>query len=138
MSLTSGAPHLGSFRIGSDRYTELYDTYGLTALLREHARRRDGAVLFACTGKHGKDTALAVTDPAACRVLVSPLRRDPLRRDAGGDRLLACWEHRAWHDVESADVTGRTRQRGPGGAPQRPAGPRGGHNSPVTAGSWPP
>jgi DNA topoisomerase IB len=90
---------LGFFRIGNNRYTELNNSYGLTTLLREHSRCRDGAVLFTYTGKHGKEIVQTVVDLAACRSLTALLRRR-----GGGDRLLAYWERRAWHDVSSADV----------------------------------
>ncbi|MFZ4141953.1 DNA topoisomerase IB [Streptomyces griseoincarnatus] len=90
---------LGFFRIGSDRYAELNNSYGLTTLLKEHSSRRSDAVLFRYTGKHGKDIIRTVADPAACRSLTALLRRR-----GGGDRLLAYWEGRAWHDVSNTDV----------------------------------
>jgi DNA topoisomerase I len=66
---------LGFFRIGSDRRTELDNSYGLTTLLREHSRCHAGAVLFTCTGKHGKEIVQTIADPAACRCLTALLRR---------------------------------------------------------------
>ncbi|MEW2051089.1 hypothetical protein [Streptomyces sp. NPDC005476] len=66
---------LGFFRIGSERYTELNHSYGLTTLLREHSRRRSGAVLFSYTGKARKEIVRSVVDPAACRSLTALLRR---------------------------------------------------------------
>ncbi|MEZ7154049.1 DNA topoisomerase IB [Streptomyces sp. MAD19A] len=96
---------LGFFRIGSDRYAELNNSYGLTTLLKEHSRRRAGAVLFSYTGKHGKEVIRAVADPAACRSLTALLSRR-----GGGDRLLAYWEGRAWHDVSNADVNGYLKE----------------------------
>ncbi|GGQ73238.1 DNA topoisomerase IB [Streptomyces althioticus] len=96
---------LGFFRIGSDRYAELNNSYGLTTLLKEHSRRRAGAVLFSYTGKHGKEVIRTVADPAACRSLTALLSRR-----GGGDRLLAYWEGRAWHDVSNADVNGYLKE----------------------------
>lgn len=90
---------LGFFRIGSDRYTELNDSHGLTTLLREHSRCQGGAVLFSYPGKAGKEIARTVVDDPACRALTALLRRR-----GGGDRLLAYWEHRAWHDVTGDEV----------------------------------
>ena len=90
---------LGFFRIGSDRYTEVNNSYGLTTLLREHSRCRAGAILFTYTGKHGKETIRTIADPAVCRSLTALLRRR-----GGGDRLLAYWERRTWHDVSGHDV----------------------------------
>jgi DNA topoisomerase I len=91
---------LGFFRIGSDRYTELNNSYGLTTLLREHSRCHAGAVLFTYTGKHGKEIVQTIADPAACRCLTALLRR----RGGGDDRLLAYWERRSWHAVTGEDV----------------------------------
>ncbi|MEU9196893.1 DNA topoisomerase IB [Streptomyces hundungensis] len=90
---------LGFFRIGSDRYMEANNSYGLTTLLREHSQVQGGAFLFTYTGKHGKEIVQTVTDPAACRSLTALTHRR-----GGGDRLLAYWERPAWHDVTSADV----------------------------------
>ncbi|TQJ90920.1 DNA topoisomerase IB [Streptomyces sp. SLBN-31] len=90
---------LGFFRIGSDRYTELNNSYGLTTLLREHSRCQAGAILFAYTGKHGKEIVQTIADPAACRSLTALLRRR-----GGGERLLAYWDRQAWHDVSGDDV----------------------------------
>ncbi|MEV6962084.1 DNA topoisomerase IB [Streptomyces sp. NPDC051207] len=90
---------LGFFRIGSDRYTELNDSYGLTTLLRGHTRCRGGSVLFTYTGKHGREIVQTVVDPASCRSLTALLRRR-----GGGDRLLAYWERPSWREVSSADV----------------------------------
>ncbi|MDG9709003.1 DNA topoisomerase IB [Streptomyces sp. DH10] len=96
---------LGFFRIGSDRYTEQNSSYGLTTLLREHSRCHAGAVLFTYTGKHGREIIQTVADPAACRSLTALLRRR-----GGGDRLLAYWERRAWHDVSGDDVNAYLRE----------------------------
>ncbi len=90
---------LGFFRIGSDRYTEVNGSYGLTTLLREHSRCRSGAVLFSYVGKGGKEITRTVTDPEACRALAALLRRR-----GGGDRLLAYWQRPTWHEVSGADV----------------------------------
>ncbi|MFJ9037779.1 DNA topoisomerase IB [Streptomyces sp. NPDC102406] len=90
---------LGFFRIGSDRYTELNNSYGLTTLLREQCRCRSGTVAFTYTGKHGKEIAQTIADPAACRSLTAMMRRR-----GGDDRLLAYWEQRSWHPVTGDDV----------------------------------
>ncbi|ORT55975.1 DNA topoisomerase IB [Streptomyces sp. CB03238] len=96
---------LGFFRIGSDRYTEENNSYGLTTLLREHSRCHAGAVLFTYTGKHAKEIVQTVADPAACRSLTALLRRQ-----GGGDRLLAYWERPSWHEVSGADVNAYLRE----------------------------
>ncbi|MER7112080.1 DNA topoisomerase IB [Streptomyces sp. NPDC000229] len=96
---------LGFFRIGSDRYTEENNSYGLTTLLREHSCCQGGAVLFTYTGKHAKEIVQTVADPAACRALTALLRRK-----GGGDRLLAYWERPAWRDVTGEDVNAYLRE----------------------------
>ncbi|MFE6488468.1 DNA topoisomerase IB [Streptomyces sp. NPDC057757] len=95
---------LGLFRIGSDRYTEQNNSYGLTTLLREHSKCRAGAILLTYTGKAGKEHVQTVVEPAVCRSLTALLRRRN-----GGDRLLAYWERRAWHDVSGEDVNAYLR-----------------------------
>ncbi|MFC9463149.1 DNA topoisomerase IB [Streptomyces coelicoflavus] len=89
----------GFFRIGSARYAESNSSYGLTTLLRAHTHRQAGEILFTYTGKHGKETRQTVADPDVCSSLAALLRR---KED--GDRLLAYWEHRAWHEVRGSDV----------------------------------
>ncbi|MFG3203795.1 DNA topoisomerase IB [Streptomyces sp. NPDC048192] len=96
---------LGFFRIGSDRYTELNNSYGLTTLLREHSRCKDGAVLFSFTGKHGKEIMKTVADPATCRSLVA-LRR----RRGGGERLLAYRQQHTWHELSGDDINAYLRE----------------------------
>lgn len=75
---------LGFFRIGSDRYVDLDDSYGLTTLLREHGRCRRGEVLFTYPAKHGKERIQGVVDAPTYRSLSALLHRR-----GGGDRLLA-------------------------------------------------
>ncbi|GAA2493814.1 DNA topoisomerase IB [Streptomyces gobitricini] len=96
---------LGFFRIGSDRYTELNNSYGLTTLLREHSSCQAGAVLFTYNGKHGREIVQTVADPAACRTLTALLRRR-----GGGERLLAYWDRPAWREVNGEDVNTYLRE----------------------------
>ncbi|MER7397849.1 DNA topoisomerase IB [Streptomyces sp. NPDC000151] len=92
---------VGFFRVGSERYADLHHTYGLTTLLREHARCRRGEIVFSYPAKHGKEQVQAVVDPATYRCV-----RALLARRGGGDRLLAYWRRPAWYDVSSDDVNG--------------------------------
>ncbi|MEV1046221.1 DNA topoisomerase IB [Streptomyces sp. NPDC049916] len=96
---------LGFFRIGSERYTELNNSYGLTTLTRAHTRCQAGKVTLTYTGKHGKDQVQAVVDPLACRSLTAMNRRR-----GGGDRLLAFWERPTWHNVNGEDVNAYLRE----------------------------
>ncbi|MEU6368656.1 DNA topoisomerase IB [Streptomyces sp. NPDC046931] len=95
---------LGFFRIGSDRYADLNQTYGLTTLLREHARASRGRIVFAYPAKHGRELIQAVGDDATLRALTALLRRR-----GGGDRLLAYWQTPAWHDVSADDLNSYLR-----------------------------
>ncbi|GAA4931817.1 DNA topoisomerase IB [Streptomyces coeruleoprunus] len=95
---------LGFFRIGSDRYTDLHQTYGLTTLLREHTRCQGGEVIISYPAKHGRQLVQAVVDPAARRTLTALVRRK-----GGGERLLAYWERPEWHDITGADVNAYLR-----------------------------
>ncbi|GAA3019381.1 DNA topoisomerase IB [Streptomyces fulvorobeus] len=97
---------LGFFRIGSDRYTDLNNSYGLTTLLRGHSRCGAGEVVFTYPGKHSKEQIQAVVDPPTCRSLTSLLRRR-----GGGDRLLAYWERPEWHEVSGADVNAYLKEQ---------------------------
>ncbi|WP_172383058.1 DNA topoisomerase IB [Streptomyces sp. MNP-20] len=90
---------LGFFRIGSDRYADLNDTYGLTTLLREHTRCERGEVVFTYPSKQGKEQVQAVADPPACRSLSALAHRR-----SGGDRLFAYWERPDWHELSSDEV----------------------------------
>ncbi|KUF14886.1 DNA topoisomerase IB [Streptomyces silvensis] len=90
---------LGFFRVGSDRYADLNNTYGLTTLLREHTTCRGGEVLFSYPAKGGIERVQATVDPPACRAVTALLRRR-----TEGDRLFAYWEGRQWHELGGGDV----------------------------------
>ncbi|KAF4409113.1 MULTISPECIES: DNA topoisomerase IB [Streptomyces] len=98
---------LGFFRAGSDRYTDLNQSYGLTTLLREHTSCGRRQVTFAYPAKHGREQIQAVADPATCRA-VHALKR----RRGGGDRLLAYWERPEWHEVSGADLNAYLKEHG--------------------------
>ncbi|WP_030674925.1 DNA topoisomerase IB [Streptomyces sp. NRRL B-1347] len=90
---------LGFFRVGSDRYADLNDTYGLTTLLREHTRCQRGEVVFTYPSKQGKEQVQAVADPSACRSITALAHRRE-----GGDRLFVYWERPDWHEISGAEV----------------------------------
>lgn len=90
---------VGFFRVGSEAYTRHNGSYGLTTMLREHVTCRGGTVGFDFPAKSGRRAVLAVLEPETCAV-VTRLRR----RRGGGDRLLAYWEGRRWHDVHSDEL----------------------------------
>ena len=107
LALAARLLDLGFFRIGSDRYADRNQTYGLTTLLREHTGCRGGRVTFTYPAKHGRQQVQAVADPVTCRT-VSAL----MRRRGGGDRLLCHREHGAWHEVTGDEVNTYLKELG--------------------------
>ncbi|MEV5319554.1 DNA topoisomerase IB [Streptomyces sp. NPDC052687] len=97
---------LGFFRIGSDRHTRQSETYGLTTMLREHVRCGSGEIAFCFPAKGGVEMVRALVDDQAHTVVRALLRR-PRR---GGERLLAYWEGRAWHDLRGSDLNEALRR----------------------------
>ncbi|MGA5822994.1 DNA topoisomerase IB [Kitasatospora sp. NPDC094028] len=90
---------LGLFRIGSDCYTRVNESFGLTTLRPEHVRVHRSAVVFDFPAKSGRRCEQLVRDPGSGAVVAALLRR---REE--GERLLAFWEHRRWHEVHGADL----------------------------------
>ncbi|WP_320670920.1 DNA topoisomerase IB [Patulibacter defluvii] len=96
---------LGVFRIGSERYAEQHETYGLATLERRHVRIEDDELVFDYPAKGGQRRILAITDDASLEV-VRTLRR----RRGGSDRLLAFKDGRRWRDLGPDDVNGYLRE----------------------------
>jgi DNA topoisomerase I len=90
----------GFFRIGTEEYTEVNESYGLATLHKAHVRIEDGATMvFDFPAKSGKRRVQAVVDADAA-ALVERLKR----RRGGSPELLAYKERGRWHDVRSADI----------------------------------
>jgi len=90
---------LGMFRIGSDRYTEENESYGLTTLEKEHVTRNGRGLTFSYTAKSGQEVEVTVRDDR-----VGALLDRLLRRRSGGDRLLAYKGGRRWRNLDANDV----------------------------------
>ncbi len=90
---------LGMFRIGSDRYTEENESYGLTTLEKDHVTRNGRGLTFGYAAKSGQEVEVTVRDDRVGAVLDSLLRRR-----SGGDRLLAYKSGRRWRDLVADDV----------------------------------
>jgi DNA topoisomerase IB len=91
---------LGFFRIGSDRYTEENETFGLSTLRRKHVAVRGGTASFKYKAKGAIDHDQEITDP-----LVVPTIKALKDRDGGGYELLAYRDGRsAWADVKAAEI----------------------------------
>ncbi|GAA0316498.1 DNA topoisomerase IB [Streptomyces polychromogenes] len=106
LACTARLLDLGFFRVGGAGYRKDHGAYGLTTLLREHARCRRGEVCFSYPGKSGQDQTRALVDPAAYQVV-----RALLRRREDGHQLFVYWEGRRWHDVHAEDLNDYLRSR---------------------------
>ncbi len=97
---------LGMFRIGSARYTEENDSYGLTTIEKDHVARNGRGLTFRYPAKSGQEVEVTVRDDRVASVL------DPLlRRRGGGDRLLAYKNGRRWRDLDAEDVNDYVKDR---------------------------
>jgi DNA topoisomerase I len=100
---------IGAFRVGGNEYApepgEEEGTFGLATLRREHVRLRRGAIELRYPAKGGIDQAMTLRDPA-----LHPVVRALLRRDGGGEDLLAYRNGRGWHDVCAEDINARLKE----------------------------
>jgi DNA topoisomerase IB len=90
---------LGFFRVGGESYAEDNGTYGLATMRREHVTVTGNLVVFDYVAKSGKERTQAIVDPSVAKVV-----RTLLRRDGGGEELLAYKDRDGWRDVSSADI----------------------------------
>ena len=97
---------LGMFRIGSDRYTEENDSYGLTTIEKDHVTRDGSGLTFRYTAKSEQEVDVTVRDDRVGAVLDTLLRRR-----GGGDRLLAFKDGRRWRDLDAEDVNEYVKRR---------------------------
>jgi DNA topoisomerase-1 len=87
---------LGFFRVGSERYAEENETYGLATLRRRHLRFEGGEAVFDYRSKGGRRHLQSVADPS-----VRPTLRALRRRPGRGPALFAYRDGRRWADVRS-------------------------------------
>ena len=92
---------LGLFRIGSERYEDENESYGLTTLKVRHLRFEDGAAIFAYPAKSGQESSHVIADPTVLKVL-----RALAKRGRPGDNLLTFREGREWRHLGPDDVNG--------------------------------
>lgn len=96
---------LGMFRIGSERYVEENDSYGLTTLEKRHVHVSGRDMTFSYPAKSGQPVEVTVRDEPVREVLQA-LRR----RRGGGDRLLAYRSGRRWQDLAADDVNAYVKE----------------------------
>jgi DNA topoisomerase-1 len=89
----------GFFRVGSERYAEENETFGLATLRRSHVRIERGAAVFDYRAKNSKRHQQQIADPA-----VVPTIRALRNRRGGGDDLLAYRRGREWADVRADEI----------------------------------
>ena len=90
---------LGFFRIGSERYAEENETFGLATLRKKHVRIERGVAVFDYTAKGAKRHRQEIADP-----VIVPTIRALRNRKGGGYELLAYRNGRSWVDVKAADI----------------------------------
>jgi DNA topoisomerase-1 len=91
---------LGFFRIGSERYAEENETYGLATLRRKHVVIRGNTARFRYRAKGSLDHDQEIADP-----LVVPTIKALKERNGGGYELLAYRNGGSgWIDVKAADI----------------------------------
>jgi DNA topoisomerase IB len=90
---------LGFFRVGSDRYTEENETFGLSTLRRRHVKIERGAAIFDYSAKGSKRHRQTIADPA-----IVPTVRALLKRNDPMKELLAWREGSEWVDVKAAHI----------------------------------
>jgi DNA topoisomerase-1 len=96
---------LGFFRVGGESYAEENGSYGLATMRREHVSVTGDMVSFDYVAKSGKERHQAVVDPSVTTVV-----RALLKRDGGGEELLAWKDRSGWHDIGSADINGYLKE----------------------------
>jgi DNA topoisomerase IB len=96
---------LGFFRVGGETYAEDNGTYGLATMRREHVTVQGDVVIFDYIAKSGKQRVQSVVDPHVRTVV-----RGLLKRDGGGEELLAYKQGGVWRDITSVDINAYLRE----------------------------
>ena len=96
---------LGFFRVGGESYAEDNGTYGLATMRREDVTVQGDDVIFDYVAKSGQQRVQSVVDPIVRKVVQSLLKRD-----GGGEELLAYKERGEWRDISSADINTYLRE----------------------------
>jgi DNA topoisomerase IB len=90
---------LGFFRVGGETYAEDNGTYGLATMLRKHVTVTGDLIEFEYIAKSGKERTQAIVDPSVTKVV-----KALLKRDGGGDELLAFKDRNGWRDIGSTHI----------------------------------
>jgi DNA topoisomerase I len=95
---------LGFFRIGGESYAEENGSYGLATMRREHVTVKGDVVTFDYVAKSGKQRVQSVVDPSVRKVVQALVKRD-----GGGEELLAYKQGGVWRDITTADINAYIR-----------------------------
>jgi DNA topoisomerase IB len=90
---------LGFFRIGSERYAEENETFGLATLRKTHVKVERGVAVFDYKAKGAKRHRQEIADP-----VIVPTIRSLRNRKGGGRELLAYRDGSKWVDVKAGDI----------------------------------
>ncbi|MBW8802845.1 MAG: DNA topoisomerase IB [Catenulisporales bacterium] len=90
---------LGLFRVGGRQYAIANGSHGLATLERSHLSFEHGEAVFRYPAKGGAERVQRIADPVLVKVL-----RALHRRSGGGDRLLAYYNGRGWHEVTDREI----------------------------------
>ena len=100
---------IGVFRVGGEEYApgpgEDEGSFGLATVRREHVRLRRGGIELRYPAKGGIERTITLRDPALHAVV-----RSLLRRQGGGEDLLAYRAGHGWHDVCAEDINARLKE----------------------------
>jgi DNA topoisomerase-1 len=89
----------GLFRIGSERYEDENESYGLTTLKVKHLHFENGAAVFEYPSKSGQTSSHEIADPALMPVLKALAKRGEPDED-----LLGYRDGREWRDLTPVHV----------------------------------
>lgn len=97
---------LGCFRVGSEVYTDLYGSFGLTTLQRSHVRRNGTGFLFDYVGKSGIEQQVHIEDESVCAIVETIVRS----RRTSDHPFLTYKDGRRWRPLSAADVNAYMRE----------------------------
>lgn len=87
-----------NIRIGQAKYQELYKSYGVTTLTKEHLKFRNGQAHLDFIGKKGARNVCAISDPQLVRQL------EELVKAHSGPYIFSYYLDGVWQDVTALEV----------------------------------
>jgi DNA topoisomerase I len=90
---------LGFFRIGTESYAEINQTYGVATMHKRHVRIKGDELVFDFPAKNSQRRIQSIVD-SEVREVIKVLKK----RRGGGPELLAYKNGGQWHDLRSSDI----------------------------------